>query len=101
MKVTSEMEINDVLAIDEERMIGTLARLAPELARLQYPNPLRSVIGRVTVRQAAQIARIPISEMLYVLNLAAGEKDDELAKELGSRMISYDPRPDMRSARSG
>lgn len=82
MKVTGSMEIGAVLAIDEERMLKTLAWLAPELGRLQHPNPQRSVVGTVTVEQAARIARIPLSEMLYVLNLAAGENGEDLAEEL-------------------
>ncbi len=46
MKVTSDMTINAVLEIDEEKMLHTLAWLAPELGRLQSPNALRAVIGR-------------------------------------------------------
>ena len=84
MKVTSDMEINAVLQIDEEKMLKTLAWLAPELGRLQYPTPRRVVVGRVSVEQAARIARIPLTEMLYVLNLAAGETEDDLSEELCS-----------------
>jgi len=85
MRVTSSMDVEAVLAIDEGRMLKTLAWLAPELGRLQSPSPQRKVIGQVTIEQAARIARIPLSEMLYVLNLAAGETEEELAKELYSR----------------
>lgn len=84
MKISGSMEIDAVLAIDEERMLKTLAWLAPELGRLQYPNPLRAIVGSVTVEQAARIARIPLSEMLYVLNLAAGETEEDMAEELCS-----------------
>lgn len=84
MKVTSDMEINAVLAIDEDKMLKTLSWLAPELGRLQSPHPLRATIGSVTVEQAARVARIPLSEMLYALNLAAGTDEATLSKELGS-----------------
>jgi hypothetical protein len=86
MRVTKEMDINSVLRIDEERMSRTLVWLAPELAELQSPNPLRTVIGTVSVEQAAQITRIPLIEMLYVLNLAAGESEDDLRRELGIKV---------------
>ena len=82
MKITSGMEIESVLRIDEEKMLETLAWLAPELGRLQQPHPRRSTLGCVTVEQAARIARIPLPEMLYVLNLAAGEDEEELSTEL-------------------
>lgn len=85
MKVTSDMTINAVLEIDAEKMLHTLAWLAPELGRLQSPNALRAVIGSVSVQQAARIARIPLTEMLYVLNLAAGETEKDLSEELCSR----------------
>ena len=84
MKITREMKIKEVLAIDEEKMLKTLAWLAPELGRLQSPNPRRAAIGSVSVEQAARIARIPLTEMLYVLNLAAGEKEEDLSGELCS-----------------
>ena len=84
MKVTGDMELQKVWAIDEEKILNTLAWLAPELGRLQYPNPLRVTLGCVTVRQAARITRIPLSEMLYVLNLAAGETEEDLSEELRS-----------------
>lgn len=38
--------------------------------------------GRVSVEQAARIARIPLTEMLYVLNLAIGEAEEKLSAEL-------------------
>lgn len=84
MKITGETTILAVLEIDEEKMMNTLTWLAPELGRLQYPNPRRSVVGRVSVEQASRIARVPLAEMLYVLNLAAGESEENLSKELNS-----------------
>ena len=38
--------------------------------------------GRVSVKQAARIADIPLAEALYVLNLAAGAEEKQLASEL-------------------
>jgi hypothetical protein len=85
MKVTAEMEINDVLALDEAKISKTLAWLAPDLGRLQYPSPTRATIGTVTIRQAARIAQMPLTEMLFVLNLAVGESTDILSAELRSK----------------
>lgn len=82
MKITGEMKIKEVLGFDEERMIKTLGWLAPEFDRLKYPKLRRAMSGRVTVAQAARIARIPLSEMLYVLNLALGEDEAKLSQEL-------------------
>ena len=82
MKITSNMKIETVLAIDEEKMLRTLSWLAPGLGRLQYPSPLRAVLGSVSVQQAARIAQVPLTEMLYVLNLAAGESEEHLSEEL-------------------
>ena len=82
MKVTREMSINDVLKIDEEKMLKTLTWLVPELSRLQSPHPKRAIVGAVTIEQAARIAHIPLVDMLYALNLAAGESEEDLAKEL-------------------
>jgi hypothetical protein len=85
MKVTREMSINDVLMIDERKMLKTLTWLVPELERLQYPHPKRAVVGAVTIEQAARIAHIPLVEMLYALNLAAGESEEDLAMELKAK----------------
>lgn len=82
MKITGDTELKAVLEIDEERMLKTLAWLAPELERLQSPHPLRSVLEGLTVEQIARIGHIPLSEALYVLNLAAGEKVEALADDL-------------------
>lgn len=81
MKVTSEMKIKEVLELGEH-LLSALVWLAPEFERLNYPKLRRAMSGRVTVAQAARIARIPLSEALYVLNLAAGADSEELADEL-------------------
>lgn len=82
MKITHEMTVNDVLAVNEGKMLKTLSWLVPQLERLQYPHPRRAIVGAVTIEQAARIAGIPLTEMLYALNLAAGESEEALAKEL-------------------
>lgn len=85
MKITGNSKIKEVLAIDEEKMITTLMWLAPEFERLQYPKLRRAMAGRVSVSQAARIARVPVTEMLYVLNLAIGENEADLSEELKLR----------------
>lgn len=82
MKVKRDMKIKEVLAMDEEKVLSTLTLLAPEFERLNYPKLRRAMSGRITVEQAAKIARIPLTEMLYVLNLALGEDEAELSAEL-------------------
>ena len=82
MKITRDMKIKEVLAINEEKMLTTLVWLAPEFERLRYKKLRRAMSGRVSVEQAARIARIPLTEMLYVLNLAAGEREENLSEEL-------------------
>lgn len=85
MKITRDMKIKEVLAFDEEKMLATLQWLAPEFERLRYKKLRRAMSGRVSVEQAARIARVPLTEMLYVLNLAAGEPEDKLSEELRQR----------------
>ena len=82
MKITRDSKIKEVLAFDEEKMIRTLMWLAPEFERLRYPKLRRAMAGRVSVSQAARIARIPLTEILYVLNLAVGEDETEISKQL-------------------
>ena len=88
MRITGDLKIKEVLAIDEEKMITTLMWMAPEFERLRYPKLRRAMAGRVTVSQAARIARVPLSEMLYVLNLALGEDEAGLSDEL--RLCGWD-----------
>lgn len=88
MRITSEMDLNAVLEIDEDRMLRTLTWIAPELGKLQSPRPLRSVIGTVTVEQIARLARVSLDDMLYALNLAAGEIEETVSDELRSAVLS-------------
>jgi hypothetical protein len=75
------MKIKDVLEINEH-MIEAFVWLAPEFERLRHQRLRRLMAGRVSVKQAARIADVPLSEALYVLNLAAGEEEKRLAHEL-------------------
>jgi len=81
MKITADMKIKDVLKINEQ-MIEAFAWLAPQFERLRHPRLRRLMAGRVSVRQAARIADIPLAEALYVLNLAAGYEEKQLASEI-------------------
>ena len=81
MRVTANMKVKEVLEIGEQ-MLNAFVWLAPEFERLQYPKLRRAMGGRVSVAQAARIARIPLTEALYVLNLAAGGNTDSIADEL-------------------
>ena len=81
MQVTENMKIKEVLAIGSQ-MLDAFAWLAPEFERLKYPKLRKAMSGRVTVAQAARIARVPLAEALYVLNLAAGADSEELSEEL-------------------
>lgn len=82
MKVTREMKIGEVLEMDEEKILNTLAMLSANFERLRHPRLRRAMSGRVTVEQAAKIARVPLTEMLYVLNLTLGEDEETLSDEL-------------------
>lgn len=77
MKVTENMKIKDVLALGEH-MLDAFMWLSPDFERLRHPKLRRAMGGRVTVEQAARVARIPLTEALYVLNLAAGSDSHEL-----------------------
>lgn len=81
MKISEDMKIKDVLAVDEH-MLDALMWLSPAFERLQYPKLRRAMSGRVTVSQAARIGGVPLAEALYVLNLAAGCDSAELEEEL-------------------
>jgi Uncharacterized conserved protein (DUF2249) len=81
MKVTANMKIKEVLELGDH-LLSAFVWLAPEFERLNHPKLRRAMSGRVSVAQAARIARIPLTEALYVLNLAAGVDSAELADEL-------------------
>jgi len=61
MKITRDSKVKDVLAFNEEKMIAALIWLAPEFKRLRYPKLRRAMAGRVSVSQAARIARVPLA----------------------------------------
>lgn len=82
MKVRRDMKIKEVLAMNEEKVLNTLMMLSPDFERLRYPKLRRAMSGRITIEQAAKVARVPLTEILYVLNLALGEEEAELSAEL-------------------
>lgn len=81
MKITPEMKVKEALRFNE-KMLDAFLWLSPEFERLQYKNLRRVLSGRITIAQAARIARIPLTEALYLLNLTAGEDEEMLSKEL-------------------
>lgn len=81
MKIKPEMKIKEVLEVND-KMIEAFIWLAPEFERLKHPKLRRAMSGRVTVKQAARIARVPLTEALYLLNLTAGEEEERLSAEL-------------------
>lgn len=76
------MKVKEVLEFGDH-MLDAFFWLSPAFERLKYPKLRRAMSGRVTVAQAARIGRVPLSEALYVLNLAAGCNTWELNEELG------------------
>lgn len=82
MRITKDTTIKDVLAMNEERMLATFVMMAPQFERLRYPQLRRAMAGRVTVEQAARIARVPLADALYVLNLALGQDEAEISAEV-------------------
>jgi hypothetical protein len=82
MKVRRDMKIGEVLAMNEEKVLHTLMMLSTNFERLRHPRLRRAMGGRVSVEQAAKVARVPLTEILYVLNLVLGEDEAELSAEL-------------------
>ncbi len=82
MKVRREMKIEEVLAMNEQKVLNTLAMVSVNFERLRNPTLRRAMSRRVSIEQAARVARVPLTEILYVLNLALGEDEAELAAEL-------------------
>ena len=87
MKVTAEMKVKDALEINE-LMLDAFVWLAPEFERLRNPTLRKAMANRVTIEQAARVAKIPLTEALYVLNLAAGESAEQLHSEFDFLPVS-------------
>ena len=81
MIITQDMKVRDALKINEH-MLDAFVWLAPEFERLKRPALRRVMAGRISVAQAARVAGLPLAEVLYVLNLAAGESEQTLNAEL-------------------
>lgn len=88
MRVKAEMKLKEVLTINEN-MIQALVWLSPDFERLRDPLLSGLMAGRMSVKQAARIADVPISEALYVLNLTAGEDEKGLILELENLPREY------------
>jgi hypothetical protein len=87
MKVTAEMKVKDALKINQQ-MLDAFVWLAPEFERLRNPALRRVMANRVTIEQAAGVAKLPLTEALYVLNLAAGMEVAELHRELNALPVT-------------
>jgi hypothetical protein len=81
MKVTGTMKVKDVLQLNPA-MLDAFTWLAPEFERLRSPALRKVMANRITVEQAGRVAKLPLSEVLYVLNLAAGEDTAALQAEM-------------------
>jgi hypothetical protein len=87
MKVTAAMKVKDALKINKQ-MLEAFVWLAPEFERLRNPALRRVMANRVTIEQAARVAKLPLTEALYVLNLAAGMETSELHRELNALPVA-------------
>jgi hypothetical protein len=87
MKVTAAMKVKDALKINKQ-MLDAFVWLAPEFERLRNPALRRVMANRVTVGQAARVAKLPLTEALYVLNLAAGMETAALHRELNALPVA-------------
>ncbi len=85
MKITPETNVKEIIKINE-KMLDAFIWLAPEFNQLRSPTILEQMGAKITVSQAARIAKIPITEALYVLNLTAGEAEEDISKELLRRV---------------
>ena len=81
MRVAPDMKIRKVLEINDT-MLDTVTGLTPEFERLRNPILRKAMSNRITVEQAARIAGLPLAQVLFTLNLAAGEDPHTLAEEL-------------------
>ena len=81
MQVTGTMKIKEVVKLGPT-MIDAFTWLAPEFERLRSPVLRKAMANRFTVEQAARVAKLPLTEVLYVLNLAAGADAAVLQAEM-------------------
>lgn len=82
MKVTRDMKIKEVLAMNESKVLDTLEMISTNFSRLRHKRLRKAMEGRITVEQAAKVARIPLTEVLFVLNLALGMSEAEISEDL-------------------
>lgn len=67
MDVTADTRIADAVAADPD-LIARLVALNPLFARLNDPDSLRTVASQVTLRDAATMAGVPLSDLLTAAN---------------------------------
>ena|SRR5437762_3168540 len=84
MRVTPDMKIADVLKINEH-MIDAFTWISDTFEPLRDPTLRLEMSLSVSVAQAARVGRVPLNEVLYVLNLTAGEDEKRLLCELEVR----------------
>jgi hypothetical protein len=78
------MKVADVLKINEH-MIDAFMWTSISFEPLMNPTLSRDMSISVSVAQAARVGRVPLNEVLYVLNLTAGEDEKRLLCELEVR----------------
>ena len=88
MKVTRDMTIKQVLAMNEVKVLDTLEMISTNFSRLRYKRLRNAMAGRITVEQAAKVARTPLSEVLFVLNLALGMSEADISQDLMKEPLS-------------
>jgi hypothetical protein len=88
MKVTRDMTIKQVLAMNEEKVLDTLEMVSMNFSRLRHKRLRNAMAGRITIEQAAKVARTPLSEVLFVLNLALGMSEADISHELMKEPLS-------------
>lgn len=81
MRISANWKIRQVLEVGPP-LLEALVGLAPDFERLRNPLLRKAMSNRITVEQAARMAGVPLTQVLLVLNLAAGEDPQLLLKEL-------------------
>lgn len=67
MDVTADTRVADAVAADPD-LIARLIALSPLFARLNDPEALRTLASQVTLREAASMAGVPLSDLLTAAN---------------------------------
>jgi len=81
MIVPPDMKIAEVLEINEH-MIDALSFVSDSFEELRDPTLRGRLSNNLTVAQAACRSKVPLIDVLYTLNLTAGEDEKRLRCEL-------------------